>query len=61
MAALPGLMAARYPQAQELVLTVNCRNGAARSVYLRAGWAEDAALYTGGRSGPQHVMRLRLD
>lgn len=58
MAALPGLMAAHYPEAAALVLTVNCRNAGARAVYLRAGWRDDGELYHGGRSGPQHVLRL---
>ncbi|MBI1219719.1 MAG: GNAT family N-acetyltransferase [Rhodobacteraceae bacterium] len=60
MAGLRGLMAATYPEAESLVLTVNERNPAARAVYLNAGFADTGALWLGGRSGPQHILRLEL-
>lgn len=61
MAALRGLMAEHYPAAESLVLTVNAGNPAARAVYLKAGFADTGALYHGGRSGPQQVLRMALN
>ena len=50
----------RHPEARLLVLTVNCRNLAALALYRRAGFEDSGELYHGGRSGPQHLMSLRL-
>ena len=50
----------RHPDARLLVLTVNCRNLPALALYRRAGFEDSRALYHGGRSGPQHLMWLRL-
>lgn len=50
----------RRPDARLLVLTVNCRNLPALALYRRAGFEDSGALYHGGRSGPQHLMWLRL-
>ena len=58
MAGLQGLMAQHYPAAPGLVLTVNTANTAARAVYLKAGFVDTGELWLGGRSGPQHVLRL---
>ncbi len=60
MAALPGLVATAHPGTASIVLTVNIRNSAARSAYLRAGFLDEGELYLGGWSGPQHVMRLAI-
>ena len=60
MQGLAGLMAAQYPEASALVLTVNCRNTGARAVYLKSGFTDTGALYHGGRSGPQHILRMTL-
>ena len=60
MAALPSLVAAEYPGTPAIALTVNVRNTTARSAYLRAGFLDEGDLYHGGRSGPQHVMRLKI-
>jgi RimJ/RimL family protein N-acetyltransferase len=56
LADLPG----RQPQARLLVLTVNCRNLAARALYLDAGFIDTGELYHGGRSGPQHLLTRSL-
>ena len=61
LAALPDLVRLRYPQAKRLVLTVNCRNHAARSAYLAAGWQDEGRLYLAGDAGPQHILWLPLD
>ena len=60
MAALPGYVAARYPQATGVVLTVNCNNPAAQKIYERAGFQREEALYLGGRAGPQFILRHPL-
>lgn len=46
----------RYPEAQLLVLLVNCRNPTALRMYLRAHFVDTGELYHGGRSGPQHLL-----
>lgn len=53
-------VAAQYPHAQGLILTVNIANPAARAVYLAAGFEDEGALYHGGQNGPQHILRLSL-
>eukprot|EP00555_Chaetoceros_dichaeta_P005473 CAMPEP_0198254708 /NCGR_PEP_ID=MMETSP1447-20131203/4986_1 /TAXON_ID=420782 /ORGANISM="Chaetoceros dichaeta, Strain CCMP1751" /LENGTH=188 /DNA_ID=CAMNT_0043940873 /DNA_START=203 /DNA_END=769 /DNA_ORIENTATION=+ len=51
-----------YPQYDNLLLTVNCRNTAAAHVYRTAGFQCDGEddLYLGGAVGPQYIMRLPL-
>ena len=61
MAGLRGLMADAYPGVESLVLTVNERNPGARAVYLKAGFADTGALWLGGRSGPQNILRMALN
>lgn len=61
MAGVRSLMAAEYPQAASLVLTVNCSNPAAKAVYAKAGFADTGFLFLGGRAGPQHVLRMSLE
>lgn len=56
--ALPGYLARRYPGQGLYYLTVNCRNSLAYQSYLKAGWQDAGGLYHGGRSGPQHILRL---
>lgn len=60
LAELPPHVALHYPDAAEVVLTVNLQNPAARAVYLKAGFRDEGEVYTGGTRGPQHVMRLGL-
>jgi RimJ/RimL family protein N-acetyltransferase len=49
-------LSARHPQAQLLVLLVNCRNLAALRLYLRAHFVDTGQLYHGGRAGSQHLL-----
>ena len=56
LAALIADVTERHPQAQLLVLTVNCDNHAALQLYLRADFTDSGELYHGGRSGPQHLL-----
>ncbi|MEW9571502.1 GNAT family N-acetyltransferase [Rhodanobacter sp. Si-c] len=56
MDALLADLAQRHPQARRIVLTVNCDNTAALTLYLRAGFVDSGTLYHGGRSGPQHLL-----
>ncbi len=58
--ALGPVLAARYPWAASVALTVNRANAAAYRCYLAGGFADTGALYLGGRAGPQHIMRLEL-
>lgn len=60
MQALAPYLAAEYPTAPLVVLTVNIMNAAARSIYLAGGFHDMGELYYGGRLGPQHILRLRL-
>ena len=53
---LPGYVQQHYPTARRLVLTVNCRNAAARQLYLATGFQDSGTMFHGGPSGPQHVM-----
>ncbi len=61
LAAIPAIrdpMWREHPDVAELMLTVYCRNRAAISTYLRAGFRDTDEIYHGGSSGPQHVFRL---
>ena len=60
MAALSPYAAGLFPQATSLVLTVNTDNTRAYRTYLRAGFHDTGALYTGGTLGPQHILRCPL-
>ena len=60
MAALAPFLAAHYPDTDTVSLTVNCRNRIAYRVYAQGGFTDTGALYHGGRSGPQHVMTMKL-
>ncbi len=61
LAAIPAirdLLRREHPDVAELMLTVNCRNRADISTYLKAGFREAGEIYHGGSSGPGHVFRL---
>ena len=58
--ALPDVVRRDFPQVRSLVLTVNVRNVAARTAYLRGGFVDTGELYLGGSLGPQHLLRLHL-
>lgn len=60
IAALPAYLRGQFPVAGSILLTVNCRNAPARHVYLAGGWVDTGAIYSGGNSGPQHILRLDL-
>lgn len=60
LAALPALMAERFPEVPALLLTVNERNPRARRAYLRAGFVDTGAIYLGGSAGPQRILRMPL-
>lgn len=49
-----------YPDAREVVLTVNELNPVGRAAYLKAGFRDGGEVYTGGSRGPQHVLRMDL-
>ncbi len=56
---LPKVLKCEYPDASGIVLTVNCRNKLAYHVYQAGGFRDTGELYTGGPSGPQHIMSMR--
>ena len=58
--ALPAYLAAHYPGATDLYLTVNLRNPGARKSYLNGGFNDTGAHYLGGDAGPQHIMHMTL-
>jgi len=60
VAALKELLVREHPDVREIDLTVNTHNAAAIRSYLGAGFEDTGRLYHGGRSGPQHIFRLRL-
>lgn len=47
-----------YTQWSAIVLTVNCKNRQAWRLYSGVGFIDDGEQYLGGRSGPQHIMRM---
>lgn len=58
--ALPAYVAERHPVAPSVVLTVNRSNPAGIACYLAGGFEDTGEVWLGGRSGPQHVMRMML-
>jgi len=50
----------KYPGYASIVLTVNCKNLPAQRAYQAGGFYDTGELYQGGRSGPQHIYRMRL-
>ncbi|SDK72273.1 Ribosomal protein S18 acetylase RimI [Maridesulfovibrio ferrireducens] len=43
-----------------MCLTVNVRNEAAKSMYIKCGFEDVGELYLGGLSGPQNILRYNL-
>jgi ribosomal protein S18 acetylase RimI-like enzyme len=55
---LSSYLRAQGIEAEEVLLTVNCRNTAAASLYQKYGFRDDGELYLGGLRGPQHIMQM---
>ncbi|TMN32501.1 GNAT family protein [Pseudoalteromonas sp. S2755] len=51
---------ARYPEFESIYLTVNCRNPAAITCYLKGGFEDTNEKYLDGPAGPQHIMKASL-
>ncbi|MGA4606736.1 GNAT family N-acetyltransferase [Pseudoalteromonas maricaloris] len=49
-----------YPEFESIYLTVNCRNPAAITCYLKGGFEDTNEQYLGGPAGPQHIMKASL-
>ncbi len=49
-----------YPLKQKVVLTVNAKNPSAIKTYLAGGFIDTKEFYYGGRSGPQHIFKMKL-
>ena len=49
-----------YPEWRFACLGVNCRNLKAIRLYEFGGFVDTGKIYSGGASGPQHIMRLDL-
>lgn len=60
LAQLPSLMRQQHGDVEQLALTVNCRNKAAQSLYLKAGFSDSGVRYLGGPAGPQHIYVTHL-
>jgi GNAT superfamily N-acetyltransferase len=54
--AIRAYVAARHPDRERILLTVNVGNTVAVRAYLRAGYRDSGRLYHGGSAGPQHVL-----
>ena len=59
-AAVPTLARLLAPRADQLLLTVNVDNEAARRAYLAAGFEDTGELVEGGTLGPQRILRHPL-
>lgn len=57
---LPAYLQSEFTGYTDLYLTVNCKNDAAKMLYLSHGFEDTNELYLDGPSGPQHVMRMDL-
>lgn len=60
VSATKALVQQNLPDIRRVVLTVNQRNPAAITTYLKAGFVDTGEVYLGGRCGPQHVMVLEI-
>ena len=49
-----------YPEIEFLYLTVNTKNVAAKSCYLKAGYEDTGKQFLGGPAGPQDIMFARV-
>lgn len=49
-----------YPNWLTIALSVNCKNLNAYGLYQKGSFIDTGQLWTEGRSGPQHVMRMHL-
>jgi RimJ/RimL family protein N-acetyltransferase len=58
--ALPAYLQSEFPNYTDLYLTVNCKNDAAKILYLSHGFEDTNELYLEGPSGPQHIMGMDL-
>jgi ribosomal protein S18 acetylase RimI-like enzyme len=43
-----------------MCLTVNIRNESAKSMYNKCGFDDAGELYSGGKSGPQHILKYNF-
>jgi GNAT superfamily N-acetyltransferase len=59
--ALRSYLAVAYPGRPSIALTVNCHNPGAYQVYLQGGFVDTGELYHGGKAGPQHIMRMKIE
>jgi RimJ/RimL family protein N-acetyltransferase len=60
VAATRAFVRQRLPDVKRVVLTVNHRNPAAITTYLKGGPVMTGEDYLGGLKGPQHVMVLEI-
>lgn len=58
--ALKAFLVSAYPDFDQIYLTVNCKNPAARHCYVQGGFTDTHELYLGGAAGPQHIMHMTL-
>lgn len=60
VSAISALLKRDFPQINALKLSVNFRNKAAKSFYLKCGLSDMGKVYHGGSAGPQHIYRMEL-
>lgn len=51
----------KYTAYPSICLTVNCKNPAAYHCYEKGGFYDTGELYHGGKAGPQHIMRMKIE
>ena len=57
---LPALMAKVLPDYHQVNLTVNFSNRPAQKLYRRCGFEDTGLVFSGARSGPQHIYALKV-
>ncbi|MGJ3499735.1 hypothetical protein PsalN5692_03247 [Piscirickettsia salmonis] len=60
LAKLQPLTHCYFPVLESIGLTVNCKNSAAKKVYLGCGFEDTKKRYYGGNAGPQAIYTLFL-
>ncbi|MCP3926197.1 MAG: GNAT family N-acetyltransferase [Desulfobacterales bacterium] len=58
---LPKILRKEYKYLKLLNLTVNLRNKAAISLYLKCGFSDTGEIYKGGPAGPQHIFTKNIN
>nr|WP_240190021.1 GNAT family protein [Bacillus sp. P14.5] len=60
MKLLPSFVLEHFPETSEIVLAVNERNSAARTLYMKSGFKDNGKKLM-GRKGLQSILTYKLD